>query len=129
MILTAGRQFLDLDAERTLDVTVTVVPWSSGTWFEIRVNGGLSESAIRFAVYGTDVQIRRKDSARDQQIGAIIQRYMDGETNSPFRPYRPGKAARLERTVPRCLMCSRVLTDPESVALGYGPECRQKAAA
>jgi len=30
------------------------------------------------------------------------------------------------RTIGRCRVCGRTLTDPESVALGIGPVCRQR---
>ena len=33
------------------------------------------------------------------------------------------------RRVPRCRRCHRELTDPESIALGIGPECRKVVAA
>lgn len=42
------------------------------------------------------------------------------------RPARRAAGARSAARHARCAQCSRPLTDPESVRLGYGPDCAVK---
>lgn len=81
-----------------------------GTWFgRITADGEFQPSR----------DARNLSNVEKAEMWTLLRRMRDGEAEAVF--------AEFGKKFGTCCMCGRELTNPESVALGIGPVCREKA--